>query len=256
LNDKWKCKSCDKTYNKLISGKILKNHFINNHSRGKGRKITDFLVKKIDKNFRKDLNSFIINGCHAFNIVEESDFKRMITNLSPDTQIPSRFTVKKDIQTEFEEKKTQLKYELSLIYNKIALTTDIWTSMSNRPYASITAHFVNSNKVLSHVLLDFCYIPYPHSGEQIKNLIIDVLKDYGIEDRIIAITTDNATNNIKGIELLNEYFEKEFNSNICHFPCFGHVLNLSINNGIKQISKILNNLRIIASKLKNSPKQQ
>jgi hypothetical protein len=96
----------------------------------------------------------------------------------------------------------------------------------------------------------------PHSGEKIKNSIIDVLKDYGIEDRIIAITTDNATNNIKGIELLNEYFEKEFNSNICHFPCFGHVLNLSINNGIKQISKILNNLRIIASKLKNSPKQQ
>jgi hypothetical protein len=84
----------------------LKNHFINNHSRGKGRKITDFLVKKIDKNFRKDLNNFIINGCHAFNIVEESDFKRMIINLSPDTQITSRFTVRKDIQIEFEEKKT------------------------------------------------------------------------------------------------------------------------------------------------------
>jgi hypothetical protein len=57
----------------------------------------------------------------------------MITNLSPNTKIPSRFTVKKDIQTEFKEKKTQLKYELSLIDNKIALTTDIWTSMSNGP---------------------------------------------------------------------------------------------------------------------------
>ncbi len=27
-NDRYKCKSCDKPYNKLISGNILRNHYI------------------------------------------------------------------------------------------------------------------------------------------------------------------------------------------------------------------------------------
>jgi hypothetical protein len=42
---------------------------------------------------------------------------------------------------------------------------------------------------------------------------------------------------------------------VCHLHCFGHVLNLTINEGIKQISDIISNLRLITVKLKSSPKQ-
>jgi len=41
---------------------------------------------------------------------------------------------------------------------------------------------------------------------------------YGMEEKVIAATTDNGTNVIKAIELL-EYF---------HMPCVGHTLNLAV----------------------------
>jgi hypothetical protein len=34
-----------------------------------------------------------------------------------------------------------------------------------------------------------------------------------------------------------------------HFPCFGHILNLSINDSIKDISEILSNLRNLEARL-------
>jgi hypothetical protein len=198
---------------------------------------------------------FIVNGNHAFNIVEEPDFKQLIAGLSPEIQLPSHQTIQREISSEFEENKSKLKSQLSKIDNKIAITTDVWTSMSERPYTSITAHYVNTNKNLSHILLDFRYIPHPHSGEQIKKILIEVFQEFEIQDRIIAITSDNARNNISAIKLLNDYFEKEIVQRVIHFPCFAHVLNIAINEGIKQISGIISNLRIIAAKLKSSSKQ-
>jgi Cu/Ag efflux pump CusA len=128
--------------------------------------------------------------------------------------------------------------------------------MSERPYISITAHYVNANRSLSHILLDFRYIPFPHSGEQIMNISIEVFGEFEVQERVIAITSDNATNNISAIKQLNVFLEKELKiEKVCHLPCFGHVLNLAINEGMKQTSDIISNLRLIAAKLKSSPKQ-
>ncbi len=255
LDNKYKCKNCDKTYNKSISGSILKSHYLKNHQKIKERKITEFTVKKIGRNLRQNLIRFIVNGNHALNIVEEPDFKQLIVSLSPETQLPSRFTIKRDIETEFEDNRLKLKSNLSALNCKIGITTDIWTSMSERPYLSVTAHYVSSSRILCHVLLDFCYIPHPHSGEQMMSSLLEVFQEFNITEKITSITSDNATNNIRGIKLLNSYLKNKNLSEVTHFPCFGHVLNLSINEGIKEVSGILTNLRKIASNLKNSSKQ-
>jgi hypothetical protein len=68
--------------------------------------------------------------------------------------------------------------------------------MSERPYISITA---NANKSLSHILLDFRYISYPHSGEQIMNILIEVFREFEVQERVIAITSNKANNNISAI---------------------------------------------------------
>jgi hypothetical protein len=197
-----------------------------------------------------------VNGNHPFSIVEEEDFKKMIVNLNQSVSIPCRMTIQREITQSFTEYKSKLVSLLEANDSKIAITTDIWTSMSSIPYAAITAHFIGSNRKLSRVLLDFCHIPYPHSGEQVKNLLLNTFEDFNIMSKIISVTTDNATNNIKGLNLLNEYLEENLEiENICHFPCFGHILNLSINDGIKCFATIITNLRQIGSVLKNSSKK-
>jgi hypothetical protein len=93
--------------------------------------------------------------------------------------------------------------------------------MTNKPYAAIATHFVGESKKLSHVLIDFCLTPHPHNGEKIKNILLDNFENYEINDKIVSITSDNACNNIKGLNLLNEYLvENLMLENICHFPCF------------------------------------
>ncbi len=87
---------------------------------------------------------------------------------------------------------------------------------------------------------------------------MDTFENYEINDKIVPFTSDNASNNIKGLNLLNEYLVENLKlENICHFPCFGHIFNLSINinDGIKEFESIISNLRQIDSSIKNSSKK-
>jgi hypothetical protein len=54
----------------------------------------------------------------------------------------------------------------------------------------------------------------------------------------MGVTTDNASNNLTFIEELskeNDFFEKEM-----HFRCFAHVINLSVQEALKELDKQLN----------------
>jgi hypothetical protein len=259
LNDKTlKCKKCmenETLFSIKVSSNTLKKHVKMNHNLSQ-TKIDDYYKKKDMSDPRQLLIRFIVNGNHPFSIVEEEDFREFIGNLNSTFTIPSRFTIKRDIIKTFSDYKSKLISTFNKIDSKIAITTDIWTSMTNKPYAAITAHFVGENKKLSHVLIDFCLIPHPHNGEKIKKILLDTFDNYEINGKIVSITSDNAYNNIKGLNLLNEYLVENLKlEDIHHFPCFGHILNLSINDGIKEFESIISNLRQIGSSIKNSSKK-
>jgi hypothetical protein len=73
----------------------------------------------------------------------------------------------------FKESKHKLKNIFVNLKTKIALTTDIWTFSTNRPYLAITSHFIDNTRKLSSVLIEFCLVPHPHTGEQIKLTLLN-----------------------------------------------------------------------------------
>jgi hypothetical protein len=257
----FKCKYCSQKYSHKTSKTILKRHYINQHSMtSKQMKMTSFFktsAPKEPKTFRQCLSDFIISGNHAFNIVEEPEFVQMIRSLSSNIEIPSRFTIKRDIIQLYTDCKTKLIEIFKEMNCNIAITTVIWTSLSNDPYIAITAHFFR-NENLCHVLLDFDLIPHPHDGEQIKYTVQCVLENFGIINNIISLTTDNATNNVLGISLFKDYLKQELfiEKEVFHLSCFGHVLNISVQEGIKTIGSALKNLRSLCSAMKTSSKQK
>ncbi len=105
------------------------------------------------------------------------------------------------------------------------------------------------------MLLDFSLIPYPHKGEDIKINVQEVIQEFGLLDKTIAITTDNVSNNIKGIQELQLWLNENYNTpgNI-HLHCFAHIINLSVKHGLNSINK-LNALRSLINFIKNSPKR-
>ncbi len=92
--------------------------------------------------------------------------------------------------------------------NSVALTTDLWTTKNLiNSYLCLTAHFYDdeNTKSFANILLGLQVINENHSGENIKLCIEKILNKYEspIKD-IIRIVTDNGSNMIKALKVLNQ----------------------------------------------------
>ncbi|SJL08910.1 uncharacterized protein ARMOST_12284 [Armillaria ostoyae] len=99
--------------------------------------------------------------------------------------------------------------------------TDAWTSPNHCPYIAFTVHFEHDGEPVS-LLLDFIEVAKSHSGENLAEVFKKVLKDFGICDKILSITCDNATNNDTMIDDLTDRLP-EYPGEEHHTQCFAHV---------------------------------
>jgi hypothetical protein len=88
---------------------------------------------------------------------------------------------------------------------------------------------------LVEVLLNLSYVPYPHTGLKIKELLINQIAKWELENKVVGITTDNGSNMVSSIKLLSESL------NVERIACAAHTIQLSvkkaleINNEIKAL---------------------
>ncbi len=208
---KIKCKFCDTQYSAKTSVNALKKH-ITRHEKPKNVVLIEIFFKhQNEKTFGDYLIEFIIKGQHPFSIVSKPSFISMIKSIKPDVIIPSRITIQRNCLQKYNDLKEKIIIEMNNLNWKGSFTTHMWTSISQQPYVSTTAHYFH-NKELQHLLLDFSLIPYPHKGEDIKIKVQEVIQEFGLLDKIIAITTDNASNNIKGIQELQLWLNENYNT--------------------------------------------
>jgi hypothetical protein len=74
-------------------------------------------------------------------------------------------------------------------------------------YMVVTCHFVDSTWCLQKRISSFCNVPPSHSGIVIVNTLRDCFYDWGIEDKILTITADNARADDYAIGLIKNDFE-------------------------------------------------
>ena len=129
----------------------------------------------------------------------------------------------------FREKK-RVKCMLVESLKMICLTSDLWTSLATDGYLAITVHFIDSNWVLQKRVLDFCFMPPPHSGVAISEKVYSILAEWGIENKIFCVTLDNASANDVFVGILKEQLNTR-KALVCegdffHLRCCAHILNL------------------------------
>ena len=61
--------------------------------------------------------------------------------------------------------------------------TDGWTSTNNKAYVAVTVHLEKDGVPLCF-LLDIVEVARSHSGVNLARAFSDVLKDYGIKDKV------------------------------------------------------------------------
>ena len=83
--------------------------------------------------------------------------------------------------------------------------------------------------------MNFCQVPN-HKGSTIGRVIESCLLDWGIE-HVLAITVDNVSFNDLAIAYLKDQFYwrcKVLNNEFLHVRCSAHILNLVVQDGLKE----------------------
>jgi hypothetical protein len=156
----------------------------------------------------------------------------------------------------FNNERGILKKKLQEIPGGISLTTDIWTTSTyEKSFMAITIHYLDSSWQMKHLLLDFIHMDGPHSGIEISNALEECLHSMGLISKLVSITHDNAAANIK---FLNE-FSKSVAQNGVQFDCtqqsircFGHVLNLAMQNLLMYVGSEVEKLRTLIKSIRGS----
>ncbi|CAG8522104.1 3031_t:CDS:2, partial [Cetraspora pellucida] len=86
---------------------------------------------------------------------------------------------------------------------------------------STTSNLINHLAQFKEALLVLQRVLYPHTGEGIAELLDNVLVEWGLINKMTAITTDNGSNIKKAAQLLE----------LDRIPCAAHVLQLSVGKG-------------------------
>jgi hypothetical protein len=255
--EKFSCKHCSITFSKQTSTSTMLKHVQKQHtnieiSNSPQKKRKDsYLDPKIQEKATKDLLKFIIDDYQAFIIVENEFFQTFLNNFG--YECPGKTYVKNEIVKMFQEAKKTISEYLKNLGSLVSITLDLWTSDSNIPYIGITVHWIENDWKLISITLDFVECPYPHDGESLAVLVLNIFKDFGIISKILGITTDNAPNMATFYRSLFEKI-KIFSPQITDFGCGCHIINLAVQNGISELSSNIEKLREVNKKLKDSPK--
>ena len=80
---------------------------------------------------------------------------------------------------------------MNKIIYKVNFTTDLWSSVTCDNYLAITCHWVNSSWKMRKIVLDFVDVESKQDGESTCNFILQTIRKFNLECKVLSITTDN-----------------------------------------------------------------
>jgi hypothetical protein len=199
------------------------------------------------KRYRELMVAAVIKHELPFSFVEYDGIREMTRYLHRDVPLISRNTVKADMLKMHLLEKQNVKSLLNVCAGRISLTSDLWTSLKTDGYICLTTHFIDKNWVLSKRVLSFSFMPPPHNGASLAKKIYDLLQEWGIDKKIFSLTLDNASSNDLCVENLKAKLNMKnallFEGEFFHMRCCAHILNLIVQDGLKEIIDAIQKIR-------------
>jgi hypothetical protein len=257
------CKRCNYVFSIKSSNTTIERHLLNKHNIiiPKVRKQTTLNFKCTDpwpakEKLERDkaVVIWIIDNQQPFSVVENEKFIEMMHIFDPRYKIPDRHQIKEMIIDEFNERRSNIGYDLQKISSKVSFTADMWTStISSEAYLGLTIHYIDQNWVLRRFLLDIIPFKVRHTGINMAAAITNVLNEFNLAGKALALTTDNESAMLVCGRKLSEEFEKELNNlTFSHYRCSAHILNLAVKQGMEIVDQEIVEVRQLMSKIKNS----
>jgi hypothetical protein len=183
---------------------------------------------------------FIIANNLSFKSVISPEFKELINTLNPEISIPAERTILNEVDNFYTEQLSNLSAKIALYKEKgsaFNLCLDSWTSLNQKAYLGISIHWLNDNWDIESYLLRLYPLYKRHSGKYLYKVLIETLKDFNIDQNILTITYDNASNNNILISRFFKYNKETIPKGyfINNIRCLAHIINLIVQDIISEI---------------------
>jgi hypothetical protein len=196
---------------------------------------------------RRILN-FITTARLPFRIVEHPEFKDLLeaAQLSESRiDIPSAQTIRRLLDDTVQEKQKEVLSKLPK-GSRLSIALDCWTSPFSRAFMAITGYFLDQEWNYCEVLLGFEHLHGSHTGAHLSQTVLQILKEHNIDDRVLSITTDNASNNNTMMIGVQEMVQSQVLSetSVFRIPCIAHVIQLSLKDLLGKIKAHPTNMEV------------
>ncbi|KAM5546469.1 zinc finger BED domain-containing protein RICESLEEPER 2-like [Rosa sericea] len=198
----------------------------------------------VSRTWTEDACKMIVVDELPFSHIEKPGFRHFCEVAIPHWTVPSRRAIVRKFLELYDEKKEELKMELSK--HRVCLTTDTWTSVQNVNYMVLTAHFIDNGWKMHKRILNFCVISN-HQGTTIGKMLETCLVQWKI-DKVLTVSVDNASANKVAIDYLrrkmaNWAVPPVLGGKHLHVRCLAHILNLIVKSGLAILDRAIASIR-------------
>jgi hypothetical protein len=178
VKQKWaKCLRCSHKAKADASNgtKAFSNHLKLKHCLVKGQQQlsqsgNDIATYKYDEKASVRLLYYaIIMHEYPFIVAEHKYFVKFIKSLRPSFPFKSRITVRKEIMQLYKEEKNMLYAQFKKLTCRVSFTMDAWTSIQNKSYLCVTAHWIDDNWNMQKRIINFMHVEGSHGGIKLSD---------------------------------------------------------------------------------------
>jgi hypothetical protein len=117
------------------------------------------------------------------NIVNDRGLRELLKAGRPNIEIPSVWTVSRDIQASFKKCRDRIAKLLQEYPGRLHFATDAWTSPNHRAFVAWTVHMEHEGQMVTF-LLDIVEVPESHTGQALANTFQAMLEQFGLQDKV------------------------------------------------------------------------
>jgi hypothetical protein len=204
---------------------------------------------------REAFTEMVISDELPFAFSERPGFRKFMSKACPRFFVPSRRTTTRDVVAAYNNEKEKLKKFLKKSCERLCLTTDTWTSSQQQSYMCVTAHFIDESWQLHKRIIGF-FLVKGHKADDIGKDLERCLVAWGL-DKVFTITVDNASANDGAVSYIGRVSNKSKTSilqaRLLHMRCAAHIVNLIVQDGLKELDTSVKRVRAAVRYIKSSP---
>jgi hypothetical protein len=135
--------------------------------------------------------------------------------------------IRRFILNEFQHRRLSIIDDLQNARSKIHLSFNLWSSPNSLALCGVVAHYVTADLTNRALLLGLKCVQGTNSGENITDVVLKVIREFKIADKIGYFQADNTGNNNTCICMILNAISP--NSDLSHrrMRCYGHIINLA-----------------------------